>query len=559
MKSIFLVIKNFVPVFLFFVLTLISCRKQQVELVPFKHNDIHSYEDLFKSFWTAMDRNYNYFSEGNIDWSDIYAKYNDKFRNLKTFNDENADRFLAMKEINLASKYFSDIRSKILDNHLVLRVEFPFPQMKKDEKITRIFDRDTQTTIDVDGGYYQTSTKGNIRIDKKKAIEGASRLFVDGTSNQDIITDDEILYALGMLKDMRDNTLYFALNKFRLSEYAIKYSDKIFPNFSPRRVYLTGGDYFEHVPDSIENEFKTGLEKIEYFMYNAMSGVINSKEYKDVLNHKNLFLTRGILDCSSIKRDWTLVGPLLTEVITQVRSKLESYSDQYKNKMSSSSLENIIGKLKNKATKILNSHNNALGEVSDCGIYDMFFNKLIDGSIKKIIIDLRGNGGGFALDRLHFIDRLISKRSLYGYERTKEGNGRFNYTPWIPVYTKTHPHGLKSPIPIVILIDKGSASMSEVTTIMLKTQDKVKVIGDYSNGAFAGLTSSEHAFNGGLQAANEYLAFYMPAMAFKDRNHKILEGIGAKPDILIIPTEDDILNGRDPALEKAIEEIDKMD
>ncbi|BAV95482.1 hypothetical protein JBKA6_1469 [Ichthyobacterium seriolicida] len=506
-----------------------------------------------------MDRNYNYFSEGNIDWSDIYAKYNDKFRNLKTFNDENADRFLAMKEINLASKYFSDIRSKILDNHLVLRVEFPFPQMKKDEKITRIFDRDTQTTIDVDGGYYQTSTKGNIRIDKKKAIEGASRLFVDGTSNQDIITDDEILYALGMLKDMRDNTLYFALNKFRLSEYAIKYSDKIFPNFSPRRVYLTGGDYFEHVPDSIENEFKTGLEKIEYFMYNAMSGVINSKEYKDVLNHKNLFLTRGILDCSSIKRDWTLVGPLLTEVITQVRSKLESYSDQYKNKMSSSSLENIIGKLKNKATKILNSHNNALGEVSDCGIYDMFFNKLIDGSIKKIIIDLRGNGGGFALDRLHFIDRLISKRSLYGYERTKEGNGRFNYTPWIPVYTKTHPHGLKSPIPIVILIDKGSASMSEVTTIMLKTQDKVKVIGDYSNGAFAGLTSSEHAFNGGLQAANEYLAFYMPAMAFKDRNHKILEGIGAKPDILIIPTEDDILNGRDPALEKAIEEIDKMD
>ena len=174
--------------------------------------------------------------------------------------------------------------------------------------------------------------------------------------------------------------------------------------------------------------------------------------------------------------------------------------------------------------------------------YRNFLVPLKVGKIKKIILDLRGNGGGMVLDARTFTDRFITKDAIFGYQRFKEDNNPFSYTPWTPCMTKTTGIGIKKEIPIVILLDNNSASMSEISTLMLKSQGKhVTVVGGYSAGATAGLGDSDQ-FNGGIRGkVSDYLEFYMPLLAMQDATHTVIEGIGIKPDLLVDPlTEDEV-------------------
>ncbi|WP_407481981.1 S41 family peptidase [Elizabethkingia meningoseptica] len=177
--------------------------------------------------------------------------------------------------------------------------------------------------------------------------------------------------------------------------------------------------------------------------------------------------------------------------------------------------------------------------------YQKLFNPLQRGEIKKLIIDLRDNGGGAVVDFKYFIERFITKNAVYAYQRTKEGTGRFNYTPWIPVEAKKHQYAMPINIPITILTDKGSVSMSELTTLMLKSQgSQVISIGDYTAGGTAGLTTDLDEYNGGINnISNEtkvagLMIFYVPVMATKDMNGEVIEGVGIKPDISVTPPTD---------------------
>ena len=149
-------------------------------------------------------------------------------------------------------------------------------------------------------------------------------------------------------------------------------------------------------------------------------------------------------------------------------------------------------------------------------------------------------GGGAVIDFRYFVERFVTKNIVWGYQRTKEGNGQFNYTPWIPVQAKPHQFGMPANIPIAILTDKGSYSMSEMSTMMLKSQgSQVVSVGDFSAGATAGLISNSDEFNGGSQdVIANVMQFYMPVMATKDMSGQVIEGIGVKPDILVEPPTD---------------------
>ncbi len=206
-----------------------------------------------------------------------------------------------------------------------------------------------------------------------------------------------------------------------------------------------------------------------------------------------------------------------------------------------------------------------------------FLNQLNNPNLSGVIIDVRGNGGGETADLNFLVGRLISNQIKVGYTRSKNGNGRLDYTPWADAIVSPWAAGTAQkyglpPVtpftkPIVVLADGLSASMSELTTMSLKTLPTTIFVGDTTWGANGPLTQNQDyntgSFNfGNYQNAIEtgtpyyYGQVYTSSCMFKYINGKIYEGRGFPPDydVKVTPSQLFLANNKvdDPQLDKAI-------
>ena len=207
-----------------------------------------------------------------------------------------------------------------------------------------------------------------------------------------------------------------------------------------------------------------------------------------------------------------------------------------------------------------------------------FLNQLNNPNLSGVIIDVRGNGGGETSDLNFLVGRLISNKIKVGQTRSKNGSGRLEYTPWADAIVSPWASGTSQyyglpPVtnftkPIVVLADGLSASMSELTTMSLKTLSNTTFVGDTTWGANGPLTQNSDfntgSFNFGNTGANienygqnQYYGFaYTSSCMFKYINGKIYEGKGFPPDVEIKADPNVIYSGSkvltDPQLDKAI-------
>lgn len=84
---------------------------------------------------------------------------------------------------------------------------------------------------------------------------------------------------------------------------------------------------------------------------------------------------------------------------------------------------------------------------------------------KKLVLDLRGNPGGLLDVTLEIADYLLGEADIMSVKYK-------NRPPYIPKSDKEH-----NPIPMVTLIDKGSASASEIMAGTLKDNGRSEIIG----------------------------------------------------------------------------------
>jgi len=117
--------------------------------------------------------------------------------------------------------------------------------------------------------------------------------------------------------------------------------------------------------------------------------------------------------------------------------------------------------------------------------------------------------------------------------------------------------------PIVVLDDHLSVSMSELTTMAIKSlpNGNGKFIGTRTWGANGPLTSSVY-FDGGqftigsaAFGSSGYMFVYTSSSMFKDINGDIYEGVGVPPDIYARETTAAYLNGDDLVLDAALKYI----
>jgi carboxyl-terminal processing protease len=159
--------------------------------------------------------------------------------------------------------------------------------------------------------------------------------------------------------------------------------------------------------------------------------------------------------------------------------------------------------------------------------------KLLERGADGIVLDLRGNGGGLLSEAVLvssiFIEdgEIVSVRGRSRPERSEEAKG----------------DAIDSEIPMVVLVDGGSASASEIVTGALRDADRATVVGTHTFGK--GLVQEvEPLSNGGyldLTVAN----YYLPD------GDTIGKG-GLKPQV---KAEDDPDTRRDEALPTALDAL----
>jgi carboxyl-terminal processing protease len=152
-----------------------------------------------------------------------------------------------------------------------------------------------------------------------------------------------------------------------------------------------------------------------------------------------------------------------------------------------------------------------------------------------LILDLRGNGGGFLSTAVDVTSEFIPEGVILT-ERFGDGSEQVH---------RAKSGGLATEIPLVVLINGGTASASEILAGAVQDYDRGILVGGASFGK--GSVQSWIPLKGENGAVRVTIArWYTP-------NDRLIQEQGLEPDVEVVLDEEDLEEGQDPQLEKAIE------
>jgi hypothetical protein len=197
------------------------------------------------------------------------------------------------------------------------------------------------------------------------------------------------------------------------------------------------------------------------------------------------------------------------------------------------------------------------------GIINRFIGDLADTNVKGVIVDLRGNIGGDPRDIGNILGRMIGGPLTYAHTRSKSGEGRLDYTPWVPMRLMPAPASekrLANYVPVVAVVNKGTMSSAEFMTMAVKSMPNGIVVGDTTMGA-ASFMGDVVPHNGGGFSGGPFWT-QVSGGSFQTRfNDTLYEGFGLPPDIHVPMTRSDWedfygSNKKDKQMEAAVRVID---
>jgi len=153
--------------------------------------------------------------------------------------------------------------------------------------------------------------------------------------------------------------------------------------------------------------------------------------------------------------------------------------------------------------------------------------------VDKLALDLRGNGGGLVDAAVEITSRFLAEGTVL-YETRRGGQERY-----YPVKRMTSP---AQKWPLVILVDAGTASASEIVAGALQDAKRGVLIGEKTFGK--GSVQEVHELPGGTSLHVTVARWLTPA------RHQI-DKVGLTPDVQVNIPAADRDAGRDPQLARA--------
>jgi carboxyl-terminal processing protease len=154
-----------------------------------------------------------------------------------------------------------------------------------------------------------------------------------------------------------------------------------------------------------------------------------------------------------------------------------------------------------------------------------------------LILDLRNNTGGYLDTAIKVVSQFIPDGVVM---IEKSGDGQETKYEAIP-------GGIATKIPLVVLVNGGSASASEITAGAIQDRGRGKLVGTTTYGKGSVQNWVELQDNQG--AVRVTVAHWLTP------NGRLIHEIGLTPDYVVDLTEEDLKAGKDPQLDKAVELI----
>lgn len=159
--------------------------------------------------------------------------------------------------------------------------------------------------------------------------------------------------------------------------------------------------------------------------------------------------------------------------------------------------------------------------------------------ITRLILDLRGNRGGLLTAAAEVTSHFIRQGTLL-YERHYNAAGEIEEVAYaIPTSSLVLERE-----PLVVLVDKGTASASEIVAGAVR---------DYQRGILIGETTYGKGSVQYLHELSDNSSLHVTAAHWLTPLKTKINGVGLTPDIVVARSEDDLRAGIDPPLERALE------
>ncbi|MAF43542.1 MAG: peptidase S41 [Parcubacteria group bacterium] len=173
--------------------------------------------------------------------------------------------------------------------------------------------------------------------------------------------------------------------------------------------------------------------------------------------------------------------------------------------------------------------------------FDIAGIEILNSQAKKIILDLRGNPGGYLEVARDIAGWFLETGQIVTIED-------FGHDIKSEEYKATGNEKFLS-YPVVVLINQGSASGSEILAGALRDNRGIKLIGETSFGK--GSVQQ-------LEDLKENSSLKVTIAKWLTPNGDLIAGQGLEPDIKVEMTEEDYNEERDPQLDKAIETLNQI-
>jgi carboxyl-terminal processing protease len=162
--------------------------------------------------------------------------------------------------------------------------------------------------------------------------------------------------------------------------------------------------------------------------------------------------------------------------------------------------------------------------------------ELLDKNPDGLVVDLRNNGGGYLQTAVHVASEFISEEVIL-YE---------DYGPDQELKTfEAKRGGLATDIPLVLLVNEGSASASEIVAGAFQDYQRAPLVGK--------TTFGKGSVQNWIELSDDQGAVRVTIARWLTPDMRQIHEEGLTPEYEVEYTEEDFQNEQDPQLEKAVE------